>query len=161
MQTRIDLMTNELGAKLAKRLAGVHMVVQQTALPESVQALVMTRASQINGCGHCLDMHTKEALAAGETEERLNLVAGWRHSTVFTDAEQAALALTEEGTRIADASEGVSDETWTLAAKHYTEDELVALVTVISMINATNRMAVMLNQQGGSYTAGMFAEALG
>jgi len=161
MQTRIDLMTNELGAKLAKRLAGVHMVVQQTALPESVQALVMTRASQINGCGHCLDMHTKEALAAGETEDRLNLVAGWRHSTVFTEAEQAALALTEEGTRIADASEGVSDETWTLAAKHYTEDELVALVTVIAMINATNRMAVMLNQQGGSYKAGMFAEALG
>ena len=88
-------------------------------------------------------------------------MAGWRHSTVFTEAEQAALALTEEGTRIADASEGVSDETWTLAAKHYTEDELVALVTVIAMINATNRMAVMLNQQGGSYKAGMFAEALG
>ena len=161
METRIDLMANELGGKLAKRLAGVHMVVQQTSLPESVQALVMMRASQINGCGHCLDMHAKEALAAGETQDRLNLVAGWRHSTVFTEAEQAALALTEEGTRIADHGEGVSDETWNLATKHYTEDELVALVTVIAMINASNRLAVMLNQQGGSYTAGMFAQVLG
>lgn len=161
METRIDLMANEVGAKLAKRMAGLHGVIQQTKLPESVQALVMTRASQINGCGHCLDMHTKEALAAGETQDRLNLVAGWRHSTVFTEAEQAALALTEEGTRIADAGEGVSDETWTLATKHYTEDELVALVTVIAMINASNRLAVILNQQGGSYTAGLFAEALG
>ena len=161
MEPRIDVMANEVGAKLAKRLAGIHLAIQQTTLPESVQALVMMRASQINGCGHCLDMHAKEALAAGETQDRLNLVAGWRHTTVFTEAEQVALALTEEGTRLADAGEGVSDETWALATKHYTEDELVALVTVISMINASNRLAIILNQQGGSYQAGAFKQVLG
>ena len=160
METRIDLMANEVGVKLAKRMAAIHQVVQQTTLPESVEGLVMMRASQINGCGHCLDMHAKEALAAGETQDRLNLVAGWRHSTVFTEAEQVALALTEEATRLADASEGVSDETWTFAAKYYTEDELIALVTVIAMINASNRIAITLNQRGGSYTPGMFAQVV-
>ncbi|HZX05607.1 carboxymuconolactone decarboxylase family protein [Kribbella sp.] len=157
MEPRIDLMQNAFGAKLAKRLYAVHALIQQTALPHPTQNLVMLRASQINGCGHCIDLHTKEAAAAGETATRLNLVAGWRHSTVFTDEERAALALTEEATRLADASEGVSDETWARAAKYYAEDELIGLVTLIAMINATNRMAVTLNQLGGSYEPGLMA----
>ena len=158
-EPRIDLMSNELGAKLAKRMFSIHQAVQQTALPESTQALVMLRASQINGCGHCIDLHTKEAAAAGETATRLNLVAAWHHSTVFTEPEQAALALTEEATRLAD-SNGVSDETWTWASKHYDEDQLIALVTVIAMINATNRLAVTFNQLGGSYEAGLLTKVL-
>ena len=160
MQPRIDLMTNDLGAKLGKRIFAVHQVVQQTSLPESVQELVMLRASQINGCGHCIDIHVKEATAAGETALRLSLVAAWRHSTVFTEPEQAALALTEEATRMGDANHGVSDETWAWASKHYDEDQLIALATVIAMINANNRLAVLLNMAGGSYESGLLTKIL-
>ncbi|MFG1907652.1 carboxymuconolactone decarboxylase family protein [Kribbella sp. NPDC048928] len=155
MEPRIDLMQNAFGTKLAKRLYAVHALLQEASLPTATQNLVMLRASQINGCGNCIDIHSKEAAAEGETATRLNLVAGWRHSTVFTEEEQAALALTEEATRLADASEGVSDETWARASKYYTEDQLIALVTLIAMINATNRMAVTLNQLGGSYQPGL------
>lgn len=161
MEPRIDLMQNAFGTKLAKRLYAVHALLQEASLPPATQNLVMLRASQINGCGHCIDIHSKEAAAEGETATRLNLVAGWRHSTVFTEEEQAALALTEEATRLADASEGVSDETWARAAKYYAEDQLIALVTLIAMINATNRMAVTLNQLGGSYEPGLMATVAG
>ena len=87
------------------------------------------RASQINGCGFCTDMHIKDALHAGESQQRLNLVAAWREAKVFTEAERAALELAEQGTRIADAAGGVTDEAWANAAKHYDDDQLVALVT--------------------------------
>lgn len=160
MEPRIDLMQNEFGGKLAKRLFAVHALLQQTGLSTTTQNLVMLRASQINGCGHCIDIHSKEAAAEGETTTRLSLVAGWRHSTVFTEEEQAALAMTEEATRLADASEGVSDETWARAAKYYDENQLIGLVTLIAMINATNRMAVTLNQLGGSYEPGLMAAAV-
>jgi AhpD family alkylhydroperoxidase len=112
-----------------------------------------TPASQINGCGWCVDMHTKEAAAAGETAVRLNLVAAWRESTVFTEAEQAALALAEEGTRLADAHHGVSDETWAQVRKHYDDDQIAALVCLVALINAANRLAVILHQKGGSLRA--------
>jgi alkylhydroperoxidase family enzyme len=78
---------------------------------------------------------------------------------VFTEAEQAALALAEEGTRLADASQGVSDETWARVRKHYDDDQVVALVALVAMINAANRLAVIVHQRGGSYEAGMFAAA--
>src|SRR5690606_16899389 len=114
------------------------------------------RASQINGCGFCTDMHAKDALHAGESQERLNLVATWREAKVFTDAERAALELAEEGTRIADAAGGVSDEVWENAAKHYNEEELVALVGQLVLINAFNRRTVMVQQPAGAYRPGMF-----
>jgi alkylhydroperoxidase family enzyme len=104
-------------------------------------------------------MHTKEAAAAGESAVRLNLVATWRESTVFTEAERAALAMAEEGTRLADASPGVSDETWARARAHYDDDQLAALIAGIAMINAANRLAVIVHQKGGSYQPGMFAAA--
>ncbi|TDW81341.1 carboxymuconolactone decarboxylase family protein [Kribbella sp. VKM Ac-2566] len=160
MEPRIDLLQNELGTKLAKRMFAVHSLVQQTGLPAATQNLVMLRASQINGCGHCIDIHAKEAAAEGETTTRLNLVAGWRHSTVFTEEEQAALAMAEEATRLADASEGVSEETWARAAKYYDENQLIGLVTLIAMINASNRIAVTLNQLGGSYEPGLMAATI-
>lgn len=112
------------------------------------------RASQINGCAGCLDMHTKEAAHAGETQLRLNLVAAWREATVFTDAERAALELAEQGTRIADASGGVPDEVWANAAKHYDDDQLAALVLVIAVINAFNRLNVITQQPAGDYEVG-------
>ena len=119
--------------------------------------MVELRASQINGCGFCIDMHTKEATAAGETALRLNLVAAWRETTVFTEAERAALALAEEGTRLADAHQGVSDETWAEVLKHFNEDEVGTLVALISFINAANRFNVIVRNPGGSYEPSMVA----
>jgi AhpD family alkylhydroperoxidase len=157
MEPRIDLMTNEFGTKIAKRFAGIGQALQQSPLPKAIQELVELRASQINGCGFCVDMHTKEAAAAGETAVRLNLVAAWREATVFTEAERAALALAEEGTRLADAHHGVSDETWAQVRKHYDDDQIAALVTVVAMINAANRLNVIVRNPAGSYEPGMFA----
>jgi len=157
MEPRIDLFTNAIGLKFAKRFANAGLVIEQSTLPKATQELVSLRASQINGCGWCIDMHTKEATAAGETAVRLHLVAAWRESTVFTEAEQAALALAEEGTRLADAHQGVSDETWAQVRKHYDDDQAAALVSLVALINAANRLAVILHQKGGSYETGMFA----
>ena len=160
MDARFNLFENEIAAKFTKRFAGAALVIQESPLPRSTQELVALRASQINGCGWCIDMHTKEAAAAGETAVRLNLVAAWRESTVFTEAEQAALALAEEGTRLADASPGVCDETWAQVRKHYDDDQIVALIAGVALINAANRLAVIVHQRGGGYEPGMFAAAV-
>jgi len=160
MDARFDLMGNEVAIKFAKRFANAGTVIHQSTLPSSTQELVSLRASQINGCGWCIDMHTKEAVAAGESAVRLNLVAAWRESTVFTEAEQAALTLAEEGTRLADAATGVSDETWALVREHYDDDQIAALVALVALINAANRLAVTVHQKGGSYEAGMYAAAI-
>ena len=146
MDARFNLFDNELAARFAKRFANASLVIHQSPLPKSTQELVSLRASQINGCGWCIDAHTKEAAAAGETAVRLHLVAAWRESTVFTEAEQAALALAEEGTRLADAHQGVSDETWAQVRKHYDDDQAAALVALVALINAANRLAVILHQ---------------
>jgi AhpD family alkylhydroperoxidase len=157
MEPRFDMFGNEIGAKFAKRFANASLVIGQSPLPRSTQELVALRASQINGCGFCVDLHTKEAAAAGETAVRLNLVAAWREASVFTEAEQAALALAEEGTRLADAHHGVSDETWAQVRKHYDDDQTAALVSLVAMINAANRLGVIFRQKGGSYEPGRFA----
>src|ERR1700712_4027001 len=119
MEPRIDLTTNETGSKIGKRIYAVGQAIEQSSLPHEIQELVMLRASQINGCGWGVDIPTKEAAAAGESALRLNLVAAWRHATVFSEAEQAALALTEEGTRLGDANHGVSDQTWEQGRRHF------------------------------------------
>lgn len=160
METRFNLMENEFGSKFAKRFANAGLVVHQSSLPASTQELVSLRASQINGCGWCIDLHTKEAAAAGESAVRLNLVAAWRESTVFTEAERAALAFAEEGTRLADAHQGVTDETWNQVRKHYDDDQIAALVSLVALINAANRLAVPVHMKGGSYQVGMFAAAV-
>ncbi len=155
MEPRIDFFANEIGARISKRLHNVSLAIDQSPLPKATQELVSLRASQINGCGWCVDIHTKEAAAAGEDALRLHLVAAWRHTTVFTEAERAALALTEEGTRLADGG-GVSDETWAQVREHYDDDAITGLVSLIAMINAANRLSVIANYQGGSYQPGMF-----
>jgi AhpD family alkylhydroperoxidase len=156
MEPRLNMFENEIGAKFGKRFANTSMVIAQSPLPKSTQELVGLRASQINGCGWCVDLHTKEAAAAGETAVRLSLVAAWREASVFTEAEQAALALAEEGTRLADANHGVSDETWTQVRKHYDDEQVAALVCLVAMVNAANRLGVIVRQKGGSYQPGMF-----
>ncbi len=115
---------------------------------------MLIRASQINGCAVCVDMHTKDA--AGESQVRLNLVAAWRDATVFTEAERAALELTEQGTRIADAAGGVGDGAWANAAQHYDPDQLAALVCTIALTNTYNRLNVISRNQGGDYQPGQW-----
>jgi AhpD family alkylhydroperoxidase len=156
-EPRFDMFDNEIGANFAKRFANASTVIHNSPLPNSIQELVSLRASQINGCGWCIDLHTKEAAAAGESEVRLHLVAAWRESTVFSEAERAALAFAEEGTRLADAYVGVSDQTWQAVREHYDDDQVAALVCLVAMINAANRLGVIVHQKGGSYQAGMFA----
>ncbi|MEV7450205.1 carboxymuconolactone decarboxylase family protein [Streptomyces nigra] len=155
MDARTNYFGNALAGKVMKHLNSAGAAVQ-AALPVTTQELVKIRASQINGCGFCTDMHTKDAAAAGEDQQRLNLVAVWREATVFSDAERAALELTEQGTRIADAAGGVSDEAWAQAAKHYDEDQLAALISLIAVINAYNRINVINQQPAGGYKPGMF-----
>ena len=110
MEARLNTHGNAIAMKFVKYINSAGKVLHESTLPAATQELVKIRASQINGCGYCTDMHIKDATAAGETQQRLNLVAVWREATVFTDAERAALELTEQGTRIADAAGGVSDE---------------------------------------------------
>ncbi|AUY50847.1 carboxymuconolactone decarboxylase family protein [Streptomyces sp. CB01881] len=157
MEARLNVFTNPVTAKFGKHLIAAGKVLADSTLPFATQELVKLRASQINGCGFCVDMHTKDAAHAGETATRLNLVAAWREATVFTDAERAALELAEEGTRIADAAGGVPDEVWANAAKYYDEDQLAALVCGIALINAFNRANVMIQQPAGGYQPGQFS----
>ena len=157
MEARLHYYGNTVAAKFAKYINSAGAVVSASTLPAATQELVKLRASQINGCGFCTDMHSKDALHAGESQQRLNLVAAWREATVFTEAERAALELTEQGTRIADAAGGVSDEAWENAAKHYDDDQLAALVCLIALINTYNRMNVITQQPAGDYQPGQWS----
>ncbi|HEY2506649.1 MAG TPA: carboxymuconolactone decarboxylase family protein [Streptosporangiaceae bacterium] len=156
MEARLDLYSNPTAGAFAKRLNALGAVVTDTTLPAATQELVKIRASQINGCAMCLDMHTKDAAAAGETAVRLSLVAAWREAKVFSDAERAALELTEQGTRLADGAGGVTDEAWANAAKHYDPDQLAALVALIAVINTYNRVNVITRQRAGDYQPGQW-----
>ena len=154
MEARLDIFNNDVAMKAVKHFVSAHKAASGT-VPASTQELVNIRASQINGCGFCLDMHTKDAAHAGESPVRLNLVATWREATVFTEAERAALELAEQGTRIADGG-GVTDDAWANAAKHYDDDQLAALVAQIAVINAFNRLNVILQRPAGDYQPGQF-----
>ena len=156
MDARLNYYGSPIGSKVAKYLISAGKVVSDSALPAATQQLVEIRASQINGCAVCTDMHTKDAAHAGETQVRLNLVATWREATVFTEAERAALELAEQGTRIADAAGGVTDEAWANAAKHYDDDQLGALVCLIALINTYNRLNVITRQPAGDYQPGQW-----
>ncbi|MEU3772092.1 carboxymuconolactone decarboxylase family protein [Streptomyces sp. NPDC032472] len=156
MQARLNVFGSPVAGKALKHFVSAGKAISDSTLPASTQELVKIRASQINGCGFCLDMHTKDAAAAGETPVRLHMVAAWREANVFTDAERAALELAEQGTRIGDAAGGVSDEAWENAAKHYDEEQLAALVSLIALINAFNRINVLVQQPAGDYQPGQF-----
>lgn len=156
MEARLNLFENRVAMKFGKHLNAAGRVLAESTLPAATQELVKLRASQINGCGYCADMHTKDAAAAGESQLRLNLVATWREATVFTEAERAALLLAEQGTRLADAADGVTDEAWANAEKYYDEEQLGTLVSVIALINTYNRLNVIVRQPAGDYESGQF-----
>jgi len=157
MDTRLNLFDNAFAMKFVKHINSAGRVIStESTLPPATQELVKLRASQINGCGVCVDIHTKEAVRAGESQLRLNLVAAWREATVFTEAERAAHELAEQGTRVADAAAGVTDEAWANAARHFDEEQLAALVAIIAVINAYNRLNVITRQPAGEYRPGQW-----
>ena len=123
----------------------------QAGIPEATGLLVILRASQINGCSVCVDMHSRELRALGESDARILTVAAWRDTPYFTDAERAALALAEASTRIADRPDPVPDEVWNEAARHFTERELAALTLSIALTNVWNRLNITTRQVAGEW----------
>ena len=132
-----------------KALLALDKASANAAVPDTTRKLVHLRASQINGCGVCVQMHAQELKKAGETDERLFSLAAWREAIYFTDAERAALALTEAATRLSDRPDAVPDDVWDEAARHYDEPALAALTIQIALINAFNRMGVTTRQMAG------------
>ena len=138
-------------AEAMPALQAVGAAVGQGGLPTKTIQLVNVRASQINGCGVCLEGDARSAKKEGETDDRLFVVAGWRDTPYFTDAERAALALTEAVTRLSDHANPVPDEVWNEAARHFDEKGLAALVLAIANINLWNRLNTATKQQAGTY----------
>ena len=134
-----------------KALHELASAVGKSGVPKSTIGLVELRASQINGCGVCLDMHARQMRQAGETDERLFAVAAWRDTPYFSDAERAALALTEAVTRLSDRADGVRDEIWDEATRHYDERALAGLLLAIAAINVWNRLNVSTRQIAGEW----------
>ena len=150
MQARMNHPAMVLGDAM-KALQALSTSVEKSGVPKSLLHLVHLRASQINGCSVCLDMHARELRQADETDERLFTVAAWRDAPYFTDAERAALALTEAVTRLSDRSDPVPDDIWNEAARHYDEKALSALLIAISTINVWNRLNVATRQVAGEW----------
>jgi AhpD family alkylhydroperoxidase len=150
MHARIDNPAVTVPGAL-KALQGIGYAAMHADIPETTLYLVQLRASQINGCGVCVDMHSRELKHAGEPDERINTLAAWRDVSYFSDAERAALALTEAATRLADRPDPVPDEVWEEAARHYDEGQLASLVLAIAAINTWNRLNVVTRQISGDW----------
>ena len=131
-------------------LQALHTSIAATGLSPKLMELISLRASQINGCGACAVQHPKLARKLGETDDRIFAVAAWRDAPFFTDAERAALELTEALTRMADKGDPVSDELWSEAARCFDETELAAVLLTISSINVWNRLNVATRQVAGA-----------
>jgi len=130
-------------------LQALNKAISRVRISPGLLELMHLRASQINGCGVCAVQHPKIARKLGESDDRIFAVAAWRDAPFFSDAERAALALTEAATRLADAPDPVPDDVWADAARHYDEQELAALVLAIASINVWNRLNVATRQIAG------------
>jgi AhpD family alkylhydroperoxidase len=137
------------GALKAMTMLGAS--ARHAGIPETTHHLVHLRASQINGCSVCTDLHSRELERAGEPNARIFAVAAWRDAPYFSDAERAALALTEAATRLADRPDPVPDDVWEEAARHYSEQQLAALMVSIATINAWNRLLAATRQVSGDW----------
>jgi AhpD family alkylhydroperoxidase len=133
-------------------LRGLSKAAASTGVPPATLTMVELRASQINGCSVCVDMHSRELRQAGESEERIATVAAWREARWFSDAERAALALAEALTRIADRPEAITDQLWADAAEHYDDKQLSGLLLDIAAINVWNRLNAATHQLAGDHT---------
>jgi AhpD family alkylhydroperoxidase len=134
-----------------EHLQALSAITEKSGLPAKTLGLVHMRASQINGCSVCVDMHPRLMKHIGETDERLFAVSAWRDAPYFNDAERAALALTEATTRLSDREDPVPDAVWNEAARHYSEAELASLVLAIAIINVFNRVNVATRQIAGEW----------
>jgi AhpD family alkylhydroperoxidase len=132
-------------------LQALAKAAEKAGVPAKTFGLIELRASQVNGCGVCVDMHARLLKRQGETDERLYAVAAWRDAPYFTDAERAALALTEAVTRLSDRPDPVPGEIWSEAAHHYDEQQLAALLIRIALINVWNRLNVATRQVAGEW----------
>jgi AhpD family alkylhydroperoxidase len=132
-------------------MQALHGSAAKAGVPNQTLELIQLRASQINGCSLCVDMHGKRLKQAGETDERLFAVAAWRDAPYFTDAERAALALAEAVTRVADRPDPVSDELWAEVSNHYDERGISALLLSIAAINVWNRLNAATRQPAGQW----------
>jgi len=147
MSQRINY--NEKAPKALKGMMELEKYMQSSDLEKTLYELVKMRASQINGCAYCLDMHSKDARAAGETEQRLYGLNAWREAPFYSDRERAALAWTEAVTKISENE--VSDELYESVRQHFEEEELVTLTMAIVAINGWNRLAISFRSEPGSY----------
>lgn len=154
MTARIDLKRVRPG--IMQALLGLERQVRQSGLEDRLLDLVRMRASQINGCAYCLDMHSKEARAAGETEQRLHGLSAWRETPYYSERERAALEWTEALTLISDTR--VPDDVYENVRTHFPEDELVSLSLAIVSINGFNRLNVAARTVPGDYVAGSVAK---
>ena len=131
-------------------LMALNKTTEREGLPARTRLLVQLRASQINGCSVCVDMHSRELKQAGETDQRIFAVGAWRDAPFYSEAERAALALTESVTRLSDRSDPVPDPVWNEAARHYDEPSLAALIMSIALINVWNRLNASVRQVAGA-----------
>jgi AhpD family alkylhydroperoxidase len=132
-------------------LQALHEATANGGVPRATLELSNLRASQINGCGVCVDMHSRALRKLGEKDERIFAVSAWREAPYYSDAERAALALTEAASRLSDRADPVPDDVWKEAARHYDETQLGALVMSIGMINLWNRLNAATRQVGGDF----------
>jgi AhpD family alkylhydroperoxidase len=130
-------------------------------IPETTHSLIHLRASQINGCSVCVDIHSRELEHAGEPNARIFSVAAWREAPYFSDAERAALALTEAVTRLADRPDPVPGDVWAEAARHYSDPQLAALVVSIATINTWNRLMAATQQVSGEWVEELVVQRVG
>jgi len=140
-------------------MLSLNTAVEKTGVPPAVIALAHMRASQINGCGVCVDLGWRMMKKAGETDERMFAIAAWRDAPYFSDAERAALALAEAVTRLSDRADPVSDEIWDEAARHYDQAALAGLVLSIALTNVWNRFNVATRQVAGEWLKSAEAKA--
>jgi AhpD family alkylhydroperoxidase len=135
-----------------RALSALSQAAQNDHVPQTTVYLLTLRASQINGCSVCVELHAREMRAAGESDERIFAVSAWRDAPYYTEAERAALALAEAATRMSDRSDPVPDDVWQEASRHYDERALASLVISIAAINAWNRLNVTTRQPAGAWT---------
>ncbi|MDH7460190.1 carboxymuconolactone decarboxylase family protein [Chitinophagaceae bacterium 26-R-25] len=155
MEQRLNLL--EKGHKALKAMFGLGNYLSKCSIEKALQDLIYFRVSQINGCAYCLDMHSKDLRAMGETEQRLYLLAAWREAPLYTDRERAALTWAEAVTKINGGD--VPDEVYELASAEFSEEELIDLTLAVITINSYNRLNISFRTVAGGYKVGQFEAA--